>query len=314
MTQKNKLILTRKHNRFHSNLHEPESLLFGTLPSFIQSLYARFNHSTQDSSAWCVAPDIKARSEQLRITWIGHATFLIQIGNINIITDPIFGDVSFMFRRLTPPGIRPEKLPSIDYVLISHNHRDHMDAQSLFAIRDNNPDVRVLVPLENKAWFDYYNFNCLEFEWYQAHTNGIATFTFLPANHWSQRGLFDKNTTLWGSWLLEYDSKKVYFAGDTAYGPHFKEIGSEYSNINYALLPVGPGEPHEWMKHTHMNSGQAIDACTDLQASCMIPMHWGTFPFGNDALEAPVRLLEKNWKQTAYDSSKLKILKIGESI
>ena len=296
-------------------MHNPESLLLHTIPSFLKSLYARCFHTRIDYSQWVVDCKPIAQSEALRITWIGHASFLIQVMGINILTDPVFGNISLFFPRFTRPGMNHSQLPKIDYVLISHNHHDHMDAKSLFALKKSNPEMHVLVPALNKSWFDYYGFKqTSEFEWFEKHEHQEVIFTFLPANHWSQRGLFDKNATLWGSWMISNNNEHIYFAGDTAYSAHFSEIAESFPNISYALLPIGPGEPHEWMRNSHINHAQAIQAFCDLKAQTFIPMHWGTFPFGNDRFDEPILKLQQEWQKNNLAVEKLKIMKIGERI
>ncbi len=309
---KRKIFPIIKRNRFFNPCGgcEPESLLFGTVPSFIKSVLSRFKRPIQDVHAWIHTGWSKPESDQLQITWIGHATFLIQGDGINIITDPVFGNVSSVFRRLLPPGIMLENLPRIDYILISHNHYDHMDAPSLHAIKERNPHVRVLVPQGDKKWFDYYNYNSHEHSWWDTHEN---RFHFLPTVHWSRRGIFDTNKSLWGSWMIQLNNKQIYFAGDTAYGNHFCEIADSFE-VDVALLPIGPCEPHEWMKHSHMSGSQSLQAFNDLGATHFFPMHWGTFPFGNDQFDAPIKQMHQLWQTHQLNNKQLHIAKAGQPI
>src|SRR3972149_7418626 len=197
------------------------------------------------------------------ITWIGHATFLIQIGGVNILVDPVFSDFSRLFPRMVQPSIALHNLPTIDFILISHNHPDHMDEASLLALKAQNPTV--LVPLGDKAWFDKRGFvNVVEMNWWEhaLHKDHKKkhdlSFSFLPAAHWSGRGLFDINKSLWGSWLIEYRGFKIYFAGDTAYSDHFNLIGRHYPSIDIALMPIGPNEPKHMMKDAHVSTHEAL--------------------------------------------------------
>jgi len=286
----------QKRKRFYNPSGEsaPESLLFGTLPSLLKSFSSRFFHKKPQPAAWLHPQQIPFRSQELSITWIGHATFLIQVAGLNILTDPVFGEVSTFFPRILAPGIHLDTLPSIDYVLISHNHWDHMDAASLTALKERHPGMQVLVPQGDKEWFTKRKFQAHELNWWETHSNKNVTFSFLPAVHWSGRGLFDTNRSLWGSWMVHAADRSIYFAGDTAYGEHFKQIAHEYGSIDVALMPIGPCEPKEWMLKNHMDVERSMQAFQDLQASHFIPMHWGTFPFGNDQFDAPITQLKKH--------------------
>ncbi len=291
----NKWHSVKKRNRFCNpdSSHEPESLLLGTIPSLAKAFFSRFWRKVPSSASWLSPQQIPFRTKELSITWIGHASFLIQIDGINIITDPVFGEVSSFFPRILAPGIHIEAVPTIDYVLISHNHWDHMDASSLKALKKRNPNMHVLVPQGDKDWFLKRTFSVSEHDWWDTIEKEKCSFNFLPAVHWSGRGVFDKNRSLWGSWMINAGSKKIYFAGDTAYGEHFTQIAQECGPSYIALLPIGPCEPKEWMSRTHMNPDRSLQAFIDLQATHFIPMHWGTFPFGNDQFDEPVRYLDK---------------------
>lgn len=285
----------QKHNRFYNPSGEstPESLLFGTVPSLFKSFRSRLFQKKPKPAAWLHPQQIPFRSHELSLTWIGHASFLIQVADLNILTDPVFGEVSTFFPRILAPGIHLDTLPTIDYVVISHNHWDHMDAASLYALKERNPNMKVLAPQGDKAWFTKRRFRAYELSWWESHADKKCTFSFLPAVHWSGRGLFDTNRSLWGSWMIQATDRFIYFAGDTAYGDHFTQIAHEYPSIDVALMPIGPCEPKEWMLRTHMDVELSLQAFHDLKATHFIPMHWGTFPFGNDQFDAPIAQLKK---------------------
>lgn len=264
-------------------------------------------------------PTFEQRSEKPVITWLGHSTFLIQVAGKNILTDPIFGSLSFIFRRLVPSVIKVQDLPPIDYVVISHNHFDHMDSQSLLQLKEQFPLMRVLVPMGDKEWFDRHLFaKVSEHMWWDeiVDDQNNVKFTFLPANHWSQRTLFDKNRSLWGSWMLQVQNFKLYFAGDTSWGPHFEQIGHEFQDIDVALLPIAPGEPRSWMKSSHINATEAVQAFIKLKAKILIPMHWGTYHLGFDDFSAPINLLKQSWydMREQLSGKQLKVMKFGELI
>jgi L-ascorbate metabolism protein UlaG (beta-lactamase superfamily) len=256
-----------------------------------------------------------------RVTWLGHSTFLIQVSGFNLITDPMFGNPSSLFRRLVKPVILPEQVPPIDVILISHNHLDHMNAESLYVLARKNSRVKILVPLGDKAWFDRRGFTHVEeYTWWESLTldkfDSKLTFTFLPAHHWSGRGIFDRNKSLWGSWMIQSSEHNLYFAGDTAYARHFKAIATEFGRIDTALMPIGPCEPHEDMGVTHMNAEQAGQAFIELGAQRFIPCHWGTLWFGTDYPLLPVERLQAWWQKNlgVVKAAQLDILKFGQTI
>lgn len=315
---------TKKNKRYSSELSpEPESLLFGTLPSFIRSLFSKARGQVVPVSEWLSPSIISQRSQEPVITWIGHSTFLIQIAGLNILTDPIFGGASCFYPRMLPPGISLDSLPSIDYVLLSHNHRDHMDSTALHALKKHHMP-QFLVPAGDKHWFDRRSFKGVsEFMWWQSYKAPIANtlnaslkFTFLPAAHWSQRGIFDKNKSLWGSWMIESEQHTIYFAGDTAYAKHFSLIANEFPQIDIALMPIGPCEPRSWMEKTHTSPQEAGQAFLDLNATHFVPMHWATFAFGFDSFDLPLNLLTAWWqgKQASLVDKQLHLPKVGQSL
>lgn len=300
-----KIYPVRKNGRFYFDYEDrPESFLFGTIPQFFSVLNGRKKRMAGKIASWVSQSTPVHASNEPIITWLGHATFLIQIGGVNILTDPIFGNASFLFPRILPVGLSIDELPQIDVILISHNHPDHMDSPSLKALKSRFPDVSVYVPFGDKQWFDKKGFvKPVEHMWWQETVFSInkkiegVRFTFLPAAHWSKRSLFDTNKSLWGSWMIQWKDHTVYFGGDTAYSHHFKVIADNFPSIDVALLPIAPGEPHEWMKRTHINAEQAVHGFIDLGAKHFIPMHWGTFAFGTDHFEDPIYLLNATWKK-----------------
>jgi len=344
---------TIKHGRFYNNDHEGNKRFLWDyiymVYSFLHEVYIFLISLTkgrqrlpQDFINWVKTPKIIYHSINPNITWIGHATFLIQMGGVNILTDPIFGDSTIFFPRILPPGIELQALPKIDFVIISHNHPDHMDSNSLLALKEKNPEIKILVPQGDKKWFEKRKFkNVFENMWWQnlkfdlsqetqsseklyANPGLVNTdafkdqvkFTFLPAYHWSQRGLFDQNKSLWGSWMIEHNNNSIYFAGDTGYSNHFKEIAKSFNKIDIALMPVGPCEPREKMCHSHISSEESGQAFIELNATNFIPMHWGTFHFGTDTFDLPIDRLKNWWKQNELQLSlkNLEILKFGQSV
>lgn len=297
-----------------------ERFFFDTLPSFCSSYFAAYNRKNLVNIPQINKEIIIHDVSRPKITWLGHATFLIQCGNINILTDPLFGSLPF-FPRLIPSEHFLDNVPKIDITLISHNHYDHMDMTSLSHVAHRFKNAVFAVPLGDGKLFKKPLFNNVyEHNWENFFTakkeKNEVRCTFLPAYHWSRRTLFDTNNSLWGSWLIEWQHYSIYFGGDTAYFEHFQEISDNYK-INIALLPIAPVEPREKMANSHMNPQEAGKAFFDLRADIFVPMHWGTFNFGTDAHHEPIDLLKK-WEGEKQDilhenNKKLVILNVGES-
>ncbi len=266
---------------------------------------------------WVVHEPIQERCNDLTITWLGHATFLIQIGGFNILTDPAFYDISMIVSRFFDGKKHLELLPPIDAVIISHNHRDHLDERTLRFLQKFNP--RIFVPIGNKQRLTRKSIgNVVEMTWWDdmVITRGQRSLqlSFLPATHWTSRGLFDVNKTLWGSWMLTYDTISVYFAGDTAKGEHFQAIRKKFDTITAALIPVGPIEPRHLLDESHLDIDQAIDAFLMLNAQHFIPMHWGTFMLSIDYFNAPIEMLQQRWaqRQEILNGKLLHLVKCGQ--
>jgi len=321
-----------RSGRFYNNIQEQDLVSrqssLKTVMYLFESVFKEFmlfmrtrltgrNHFPKDTNLWTTTSKIKDHSIEPIITWIGHSTFLIQINKINILTDPIFGSSTFLFPRILPPGVHPKDLPKIDYIIISHNHLDHMDEYSLLFLKKQNPDLHVLVPEGDQYWFKKRAFkNIYNSDWWLKHQFKNIDFTFLPALHWSQRNLLDRNKSLWGSWMIQTNSFTIYFAGDTAYSHHFKAIAKEFPQIDLALMPIGPCEPRKYMYDTHVNAEEAGEAFLDLKAQQFMPMHWGTFHFGTDSFETPIKRIQRWWKRNRSElkNKSLLIPKFGESI
>jgi len=278
--------------------------------------------SEDQLNAWLQRDEPVARSTHPAITWIGHSSFLIQVGGFNILTDPVLGDIS-LYPRLLPPGILTEQLPPIDLVLISHNHRDHMDETSLRLVLARNPQVKALVPVGNKQWFDRAGFvDVVEHTWWEDTSigsdacGGVLSCTFVPADHWSQRGLRDYNTSLWGGWIMRHGDQTIYFAGDTAYDEQiFDEIAQKFAPIMTALMPISPCRPAALRSH-HMNAAESVGAFVRLGARHLVPTHWAAFAMGTDEFEAPVRELKSAWLWRREDliNCQLCMVKAGQRL
>ena len=251
-------------------------------------------------------------------SWIGHSSFLVNNYDLNIITDPIFSERAspsqfFGPKRLIPPAINYEDLPKIDVIVISHNHYDHLDIKSIKKLHIINPEIIYLVPLKLKKWFQNLGIkNVYEFNWWEEKTIKNTTFTFVPVQHWSRRGLFDKNKTLWGGWWIENDEIKLVHLGDTGYTKDFVEINNILGSPDLAFIPIGAYSPRKIMRESHMNPEEALNAALDLKAKHSIGMHWGTFILTTEQTEEPKKLLNDLMMEKGIDRSFFETLKPGE--
>jgi L-ascorbate metabolism protein UlaG (beta-lactamase superfamily) len=253
-----------------------------------------------------------AAAGQTVVTWAGHASFVLRIGGLTVLTDPVWSRrIPGVPARITPPGVAWEALPRIDAVLISHNHFDHLDAPTIRRLARNTP---LLVPGNLAWWFRRRGFrDVTDLDWYESRRIGGVDCDFVPAHHWSRRSLGDTCKSLWGGWVLTSGDTRVYFAGDTGYGHYFGEIGARYPGIDLALLPVGAYEPAWFMRPVHMNPDEAVRACADLGARRMVTMHWGTFLLSAEPLMAPVERAEAAWAAAGRPRDDLWTLAVGES-
>ncbi|GAA3921923.1 MBL fold metallo-hydrolase [Litoribacillus peritrichatus] len=254
--------------------------------------------------------------EKPRITWIGHSTVLIQYKDKTILTDPIFSDraspVSFAGpKRMFEPALSLSELPKIDYVIISHSHYDHLDADTVEALAN---DTVWVVPLKMKAWFDGYDVSqVIELDWWQAHTDGDLTLRLTPSQHWSNRTPWDKNEVLWGSWQIKIDDFNSWFGGDTGYNPHqFKEIGSKLGPFDFAMIPIGAYEPRWFMKNMHVNPKDAVEIHRDIKSELSMGVHWNTFQLTAEQIDEPKLDLAEALKKYP-DAAEFRAVPIGSS-
>jgi L-ascorbate metabolism protein UlaG (beta-lactamase superfamily) len=231
--------------------------------------------------------------------WIGHSTFLIKKDDLTILTDPIFSERASPFKRfgpkrLIPPALNISQLPKIDVVTVSHNHYDHLDIRSLKILHELNPDIIFLIPKGDKNIFDKRNIkNVFEFEWWQNFMIQNVEFTFTPVQHWSARGLFDKNDSLWGGWYIKNKDYSIYHAGDTGYSNDFITTKEKLGSPKYSFIPIGAYEPEWFMAASHVNPEDAIKIMLDLESEYSFGMHWGTFTLTDeDTIEPKIRLNE----------------------
>lgn len=256
------------------------------------------------------------RVDDLRVTFVNHATTLIQISGVNVLTDPVWSDrvspVSFAGpKRVRPPGIRFEDLPPIDVVLVSHNHYDHTDLATLrrLAARDaplvlTGLGVSAILPRAVRA---------AELDWWQSvDVAPGVTVAAVPVQHFSGRGLSDRNGTLWTGFVVSAPAGRVFFAGDTGYGPHFREIARRFPEIRLAILPIGAYRPEWFMGPVHETPAQAVDAMRDLGATTAVGMHFGTFELTDEGEDEPPADLAKALDAAGEPRPRFWVLGFGE--
>lgn len=263
---------------------------------------------------------LAANRREDTLTWIGHDTFLVQWGGLNLLTDPIFSarasPLSFAGpRRLVPPALAFETLPPIDVVLVSHNHYDHLDAPTIKRLIGTFPDTHFVVPAGLRGWFTRRGAQrVVELEWWQGATLGTLTLTAVPAQHFSGRSLRDRNHTLWCGFIVEAAGRKLYFAGDTGYSRDFADIGARCAPIDAALIPIGAYEPRWFMRAMHVNPEDAVRIHQDIGARLSVAMHWGTFRLTTEALDEPPRRLATAVAAAGLAADCFRVLRHGETL
>ncbi|MBA6398999.1 MBL fold metallo-hydrolase [Colwellia sp. BRX10-4] len=256
------------------------------------------------------------RSVKPIITVISHASVLIQIDNLNILTDPHYSlrasPVQFAGpKRVVKPGIAFDDLPSIDIVLISHNHYDHLDLDTLKRLNERDAP-KFVAGLKTKSFLKKNGIEAgVDLDWWQNITANNTKITFVPSQHWSARGLFDKREMLWGGFYIE-NNYKIYFAGDTGYGKFFKKIKDKLGAPDLSLIPIGAYEPRWFMKYAHLNPKDSLQAFRDLESKKMIGIHFGTFKLTDEGYNDPIESLNEEIKRLNMDPLKVIIPTFGK--
>ena len=299
---------------------DPNTRFTGTFSRFLKWQFSRNdkrNEKKQDK--WRL--EVRKGNDFLKtkedcLVWLGHASYFLQLGGKRILIDPLFGRISGIFKRYSDMPCPTEDFTNIDYVLLSHAHRDHCDYLTLKKLAEKNK-FTLLTTLNTgqlvASWIPGLKYQ--EAGWYQQYnlTGSDLKITFLPSQHWSNRYLWDINETLWGSFMFEFGGKKIYFGGDSGACGYPKQIGELFADIDVAMIGVGAYYPLFMMKDVHTGPHAALQAFHDLKAKRFVPMHYGTFDLADEPLGEPYRILKSLEKEKAIKGD-LNMIAVGEPL
>ena len=265
-------------------------------------------------------------ADALSATWVGHSTVLLQLGNLNVITDPVFSPRAFPVqwagpRRVMDPGLPLDALPPLDLILLSHNHYDHLDRPAVKRLVRLHPDAAWVGPLGLARYVRPWGVRSLiELDWWQETSIKGVRVTGTPARHFSARGVRDRNRSLWCGFALESAGFRLYFAGDSAYHPEFGEVGTRCGPFDLVMIPIGAYDPRWFMQVVHMDAEEAVRVYQEVIADhpgatqpLMLGIHWGTFRLTTEAMDEPPRRVAARWREARLDPGKLWIAKFGET-
>lgn len=261
---------------------------------------------------------IRVNENEIAVTFVNHVTFLLQLPGLNILTDPQWSARTSPFSWLGPkrvrnPGIELDALPNIDLIIISHNHYDHLDLRTLEFL-NNKFSPKIFIPMGDRRVLAKEQFKIVEFDWWDAQNiNDITRVNFTPMQHWSNRGLFDVYKSLWGSYVIEHNNKKIFFGGDGGYCSHFASIQQKFGAFDLSFLGIGAYEPRWFMQDMHTNPEEAVLAHLDLKSKLSIGMHFGTFQLSAEAIDQPLIDLDAAKKKLNIQSEDFITLEVGET-
>jgi N-acyl-phosphatidylethanolamine-hydrolysing phospholipase D len=252
------------------------------------------------------------------LTWLGHASFLIRLDGRTILTDPFLSQHAspvppFGPERFAAPALAPAQLPPTDLLLLSHNHYDHLDLPTIEALPARER-IQAITPLRLGHYFASRGFGRVrELDWHDEVATAGITVTGLPAIHRSKRTPFDRNETLWGGYAVQSSRKRIYFAGDTGYGPVFQALGHNGRPFDLALLPIGAYEPRLLMKAVHVNPEEAVQIARELHARRIVAMHWGTIQLADEPAFEPPGRFRAAARAAGYGHDDAWVMRIGET-
>ncbi|WP_018343800.1 MBL fold metallo-hydrolase [Cytophaga aurantiaca] len=269
-------------------------------------------------STWkltCITDSNFLTSSEDCIVWLGHASFFIRIAGITLLIDPVLFDVSLIKRKSKLP-IDPDQLKHMDYILISHDHRDHCDKKSLELLAKNNPNAIYLTGLNvDTVIKKITKSTSIEAAgWYQQYkTKPEIKITYVPSRHWGRRYLTDTNVRLWGGFVIQAAGKTIYFGGDSGYGSHFTDIANIFPVVDYAMIGIGAYKPEFFMGQSHLSPIDGIKAFHDTKAKNFIPMHYGTFDLADEPIGDPIHVLKKE-QEKQHVAGEILYVCVGEII
>ncbi|MFC1815788.1 MBL fold metallo-hydrolase [Thermodesulfobacteriota bacterium] len=265
---------------------------------------------------------LKSNINKTTLTWIGHATLLLQLEGKNILTDPLFSQRAAPVqwagpRRVVAPGLSLKNLPPIDIVVISHDHYDALDKQSIVRLHQKSGGANTIfyVPLGLKNWFTRLGISSVvELDWWEQRQEKNLRITAVPVQHWSKRSLFSRNKTLWAGWIIQSDTFRFFFCGDSGYTALFKEIGAKLGPFDLSALPIGAYEPRWFMRRHHITPEEALQVHLDLQSKKSVGIHWGTLMLTDEPLDEPPRRLKNALKEKGNPIIDFTVLQHGETL
>ena len=289
--------------------------MFNRFKSIFKDPVIPEGHTISESQALA---GFRNSSNSISVTWIGHSTYLLKIDGKTLLLDPFLSSVASPLpigpKRYVPPGISLKNLPPLDGIVVSHNHYDHLDSETVENL-SGKENIQVHVPLGLKSFFTDRGYpQVTELDWHESAMMDSLKLTALPAVHFSSRGLSDRNETLWCSWAIQSPRNSCFFAGDTGYSTTlFKEIGATFRSFDVAIVPIGAYNPQYIMKAVHTNPEEAIQLANDVKADIIVPSHWGTIELTDEPHWEPPERYRQFAVKNGISDSRAWVMKIGET-